>query len=124
MPLMNKKVLGRMKDECAGKIMTEFIGLRSKMYAYKTEEKNTVKKLKGIKKSVIERKIQFEDYQRCLFDSENLLVTMNIIRSQKHNLFTIKQNKLDLSSKDEKRYVSKNSVNTLPYGHYSINFTS
>lgn len=121
---MNKKVLGKMKDECAGEIMTEFIGLRSKMYAYKTEEENIVKRLKGIKKSVIERKIEFADYQRYLFDSKNLLVTMNIIRSKKHNLFSIKQNKLALSFKDEKRYVCENSVNTLPYGHYSINFTS
>lgn len=121
---MNKKVLGKMKDECAGKIMTEFIGLRSKMYAYKMEDEDIVKRLKGIKKSVIESKIEFEDYQRCLFNSKNLLVTMNIIRSKNHNLFSIQQNKLALSFKDEKRYVSENSVNTLPYGHYSINFTS
>ena len=39
-----------MKDECAGKIMTEFVGLRSKMYAYKTFDETVVKKLKGIKK--------------------------------------------------------------------------
>ena len=31
----NKKVIGKMKDEFAGVIVTEFVGLKSKMYSIK-----------------------------------------------------------------------------------------
>ena len=29
----NKKVVGKFKDECAGKVISEYVGLRLKMYS-------------------------------------------------------------------------------------------
>lgn len=31
----NKKVIGMMKDECAGEQISEFVGLQAKMYSYR-----------------------------------------------------------------------------------------
>ena len=43
----NKKVLGKFKDELGGRIMTKFIGLRSKTYAYLIDDFEEEKRNKG-----------------------------------------------------------------------------
>ncbi len=60
----NKKVLGKFKDEMNGNIITEFIGLKPKMYSLKTEDKKEQKKAKGIPKSVLKKEINFEMYKK------------------------------------------------------------
>ena len=62
----NKKVLRKVKDELGGKIMTEFIALRSKMYAYQTVDGKVDKKCKGTKKCVVKKRITFEDIKKCM----------------------------------------------------------
>ena len=46
--------------------------------------------------------------------------SMNMIRSEKHKVFTITQNKTTLSAYDDKRYILGDGISTLPYGHYSL----
>ena len=46
----NKKVIGKFKDEAAGIPITEFVGLRSKMYSYMKDNETGGKTAKGIKK--------------------------------------------------------------------------
>ena len=58
---LNKKVIGLMKNKLGGGIMTEFVTLRPKMYAYKTGNSES-KKCKGIKKCVVRKTISFEDF--------------------------------------------------------------
>ena len=51
----NKKVIGLMKDELGGKIITEFVTLRPKTYSFLTDDGKEGKKAKGIKKCVIKK---------------------------------------------------------------------
>ena len=53
MPLANKKVSSLMKDENNDAIMTEFVGLRAKMYAVRVDGKKDIKKVKGVKNNVV-----------------------------------------------------------------------
>ena len=65
-PLINKKTVGKFKDECAGNIITEFVGIRSKMYSLRVEGIDNIKKAKGIKNYIVNNKIDFDDYYDCL----------------------------------------------------------
>ena len=53
----NKKVIGLMKDELGGKIITELVTLRPKTYSYLTNDGREDKKAKGTKKCIIKRMI-------------------------------------------------------------------
>ena len=109
----NKKVIGLFKDEVAGKQITHFVGLRPKLYSFKVEDTNTSKKCKGIKKNVVKKGIDFEDYVVWLFSGEKQMRTMNIIRRENHEIYSKEVNKLALSNEDDKRILCKDKVNTL-----------
>ena len=49
-------MIGLMKDELGGKIMTEFCALRPKTYSYLMDDGGGDKKAKGTKKCVIKRR--------------------------------------------------------------------
>ena len=51
----NKKVIGLMKDELGGKVITEFVALRPKTYSYLTDDCKEDKKAKGTKKCVVKK---------------------------------------------------------------------
>ena len=60
---MNKKVISVFKDKLGGKIMKEFCALRAKTYTYLIDDDSEKKKVKGIKKCIIKRRVTFENYK-------------------------------------------------------------
>ena len=99
----NKKVLGMMKDELGGRIMTEFVGLKSKMYSYKVLGDSEGKRCKGIKKCVVKRCLRFQDYKRCLKYGKNVYKSQMSIQSHKHVVCSEVVNKIALNRDDDKR---------------------
>ena len=60
----DKKVIGLMEDELGGKIISEFVALRAKMYAYnKVAKEVEEKRCKGMKKYVVAEGHTFDDYK-------------------------------------------------------------
>ena len=117
----NKKVIGLMKIELGGKIITEFVTLRPKTYSYLTDDGKEDKKAKGTKRSVIKRMIKFNDYKNCLLKDEGTLKSLQRFISKKHDVYTENINKIVLSNKDDKRIVSSDKITSYPYGYKSKN---
>ena len=113
----NKKVIGLMKDELGGKIITEFVTLRPKTYSFLTDDCKEDKKAKGTKKCKIKKMIKFNDYKKCLLDDEVILKSQQRFISKKHNVYTENINKIALSDNDDKRIVSSNKISSYPYGY-------
>ena len=76
--LKNKKIIGKMKDETFGNPIHAFVGLKSKMYAFIYEQNGKevqAKRAKGVKKSVVQNQIKYEQYLECTEERKVLLGT-------------------------------------------------
>ena len=113
----NKKVIGLMKDELVGGIITEFVALRRKTYSYMTDEFIEMKKAKRTKKCVIKKMLKFEDYKKCLFDNEPMIKSQQRFNSENHEVYTENINKIALSSNDDNRIVALDGIMSYPYGY-------
>jgi len=115
----NKKVLGKMKDECGGEPIEEVVALRPKIYSIKKAGSN-IKKAKGVKKNVIEREITHEHYKEALFGKKQYMHKMKILRSEGHEMYGMCMNKTSISPFDTKRWIAEDGVHTLAYGHRAL----
>ena len=77
-------------------------------------------KAKGVKKIVVKNCITHADFLICLRSGKNQMITMNSFRSEKHDIFTQKINKIALSADDDKRFVLEDGVHTLAWGHWRL----
>ena len=137
----NKNVIGLMKDDLGGKIIKEFIGLRAKTYSYLKDNNDEHEKAEGTKRCAIKRKLKFQDYKNCLEaaqienqichleknkidvhspkefikDNKLILKIQQRFKSERHNVFTEEVNKIALSSNDDKRMKSIDSIETYAY---------
>ena len=96
---LNKKVLGKMKDELNDVKIVEFVGLKSKMYSLIADNDKEVNKAKGVNK-----KLRHKEYLSVLFGKKNVRHKKKRIQSVLHALGTSDINKMSLSCFDDKIY--------------------
>ena len=95
---LNKKVIGLMKDELGGDIMSEFAVLRSMLYSFRKVDGLEDKKCKGIKKCIVKKTLSYEDYKNCLLANlGDVCRSQLMFRSIKHEVHTIEVNKIALN---------------------------
>ena len=140
-----------MKDKLGGKIITKFVGLRSKTYSYLKDNNDEGKKTKGAKGCVVKRKLKFKDYKNWLKSSQ-IISTVNYLekkginvdsfkqdrkefiknqlllksqqrfKSERHIGFTVEINKIALSSNEDKRIQSIDSTETYAHGMSKVSY--
>ena len=112
----NEKVIGLMKDELGGEIITEFNALRPKTYSYLTDNDKIDKKAKRTKNFIIKKMIKFDDYKKCLLNNKVILKSQQRFISNKHDVYTENVNKIALTNDNDKRIISSDKITSYPYG--------
>ena len=100
---VNKKVIEMFKDELGGKIIKEFCALRAKTYTYLMDDGSEHEKAKGVKRCVVKRRLMFENYKDSLFNNKTIMRSQLRFKSDHHNVYTEKINKIALNSSEKKR---------------------
>ena len=117
----NKKKLGFFKDELNSQILTEFLALNPKCYAYRylTLDTNKIKeskKAKGVSNVIVEKTLPFSVYKNTLDTDEIVRREVTGIRSFNQELFTTSNMKDCLSSYYDKMMMI-NKIDCVPFGY-------
>ena len=109
--ITNKRVLMKFKDEMKSLIITEFIGLKPKMYSFnyidnnidKINEYNNIilnKNIhKGVKESIC---LKHDEYKRSLYKEELIYKEFYNLQLSKQNIYRDKINKIALNPFESK----------------------
>ena len=111
----DKKLLGKMKDELNGVKISEFAGLKSKIYSLINVDDKEINKAKGINK-----RLRHKECHDVLFNKKVVRHNMKRIQRKLHEIGTYEIFKISLSCFDDKRYVLDDGINTLAYFHKDI----
>ena len=101
---VNEKMIGKMKDEVKGNIISEFVELNSKTYSRVTVDNEEIKKAKRVNKNVARNK-RNQEYINVLFNNNIIRHKRKRIQSKLHRIETYDICKIYLSSFDDKRYI-------------------
>ena len=106
-----------MKDEFKGKTISEFVGLKRKMYSLIGVDDEKVTKAKGVN-----IKIRHKEFVNILFNKKVTTHNMKRIQSIFHRIGTYDVCEISLSCFDDKIYLLDDSVDSLAHFQKDINF--
>ena len=98
-------------------------GIQTNLYSYKKLDGVEDKKCKGIKNCVVKKTLTFEDYKTCLFSDSTEYRSQLMFRSSKHEVHTIKVNKVALNRDDDKRISKRDGISTFARGHKDLSWS-
>jgi len=113
-----KNKVGYLKNESSQSEIVRFVALKSKCYAFLTEENILHTKCKGVKKSA-KKKIKFENYLDCVKNKKIFRIQQYAIRAKDHQNTLTRMQRIAFTSFDDKRYLLC-SIHSAPYESWLI----
>ena len=80
------------------------------------DDGNSNKKVKGTKKCVIKRVLKFNDYEYYLLNNQIILKSQLTFKSDRHDLYSQRVNKIALGSNGNKRLQTFDRMKSCPFG--------
>ena len=100
--------------------IAEFCALRAKCYAYRTAKGKCDVKAKGTTHEAQQRELDIEKYKKVLRENSTLCLENQRIARSHFDLHSVTQLRVALSANDGKRWICANGIDTLPFGHYTL----
>ena len=117
---VNKRVIGKLKNEIGNGHMKEFVAISPKVYASKQYVIDRTikedKKARGTNKNVTKKTLSFDRYLDCLFSNEVVKSIQHRIKSTPMSVETVEINRVALKNYDNKRLRSFNRIATFSFG--------
>lgn len=70
-----------------------------------------IKNAKGVSKGIVKHQLTVDDYRRCLTAREGVYTVNTRFVYKRHEVNTVKCNKLSQSAKNDKRYILPDEIN-------------
>ena len=102
--MINKRVIGKMKDESKGKMNIKFVGLKSKMYSLIDIDGKENKKGKGVN-SVVVKNIRLKEYLNVLINKKIMRHRIKRVQSKLHKIGAYNVWKISFSFFDDKKNI-------------------
>ena len=116
---VNKKVIGKTKDEFNGKIIRQFVRWKSKMSSLIAADVEEILKAKGFSKNVV-KNTRHKEFFDVLFNKKWWDIRRKGFNVNCKELDFIMFVKFLYFAFDDKRYILKDGINSLAYFHKNI----
>ena len=91
----SKNVIGMIKDELGGKIMTKFVALRGKINSYRNIDKKLEdKRYKGTQMCLASESLTFDECKTCLSDGKTIYKERILFENKKHKVYTVNKHQI------------------------------
>lgn len=113
---LNKKIIGKFKDELLGMIVSHFITIRPKVYGFRYIEDGIKEqnKCKGTAKYIVKSNINFETLKQTPSNNQTFMKKQQRFRWDKLVIHTEIFNKKSLSNQDNKRLRTFDGISLSP----------